>query len=77
MTDPLPKGLSLLQFFGDHFYDFRRAGERGQQIIELVEERRSMKRCDLCGLPMKEAPKSPKEMVGAYVCDYCRRQLQS
>ena len=43
---------------------------------DYVEERRSMQRCDVCGMPMKEPAKSPKPFVGAYLCDTCRRQIQ-
>ena len=46
------------------------------ELIALVEERRSMQRCDICGMPMKEPANNPKKFVGAYLCDFCRRQLQ-
>ena len=73
----IPKSFNLRSFFGDYFDIIRRTGsDRAEELIELVEERRSMQRCDVCGLPMKEPAKSPKPFVGAYLCDTCRRQIQ-
>lgn len=74
---PIPKGFNLRSFFGHYFDLIRRTGsDRAEELIELVEERRSMQRCDVCGMPMKEAANNPKPFVGAYLCDMCRRQLQ-
>ena len=73
----IPEGFNLRQFFGEYFDMIKRTGsELADQLIELVERRRSMQRCDLCGMPMKEPANNPKKMVGAYLCDTCRRQLQ-
>ena len=73
----IPENFNLRQFFGDYFDVIRRHGnELSEQLVELVEKRRSMQRCDLCGMPMKETANHPKEFVGAYLCDTCRRQLQ-
>ncbi len=73
----IPKSFNLRQFFGDYFDIIRRTGsDYAEAMIELVEERRSLSRCDLCGMPMREPAKSPKPFVGAYLCDTCRRQIQ-
>ena len=74
----LPQGLNLQRFFGDHFYDFERlGGDRARQVLALVRERRSRSQCDICGLPTGISAESPKEFIGAYICDHCRRGLQS
>ena len=73
----IPKGFNLRKFFGDYFDIIRRTGsDHAEELIELVEERRSMQRCDICGLPMKSPANNPKPFVGAYLCDACRRELQ-
>ncbi len=73
----IPKGFNLRQFFGEYFDMIRRTGsDLADELIALVEERRSMQRCDICGMPMKEPANNPKKFVGAYLCDFCRRQLQ-
>lgn len=74
---PIPKGFNLRSFFGQYFDLILRTGsDRAEELIELIEERRSMQRCDICGMPMKELASNPKPFVGAYLCDTCRRQLQ-
>ena len=74
---PIPKGVNLRSFFGQYFDLILRTGsDRAEELIELIEERRSMQRCDICGMPMKESASNPKPFVGAYLCDTCRRQLQ-
>lgn len=74
---PLPKSFNLRQFFGDYFDIIRRTGsDRAEELVSLVEERRNMQRCDICGMPMKDPAHDPKPFVGAYLCDTCRRQLQ-
>ena len=73
----IPKSFNLRQFFGDDFDIILRAGsDRAMELVELVRERRSLQRCDICGMPMKEPAKNPKSFIGAYLCDTCRRQLQ-
>lgn len=74
----IPKGFNLRKFFGEYFDMIRRTGSaHAEELIELVEERRSMKRCDICGLPMNKPADNPKPYIGAYLCDACRRELQS
>ena len=74
---PIPKGFNLRSFFGQYFDLILRTGsDRAEELIELIEERRSMQRCDICGMPMKDQASNPKPFVGAYLCDSCRRQLQ-
>lgn len=74
----IPKSFNLRQFFGNYFDIIMRTGsERATELVELVEERRSLQRCDICGMPMKEAANHPKAFVGAYLCDYCRREMQA
>ena len=42
----IPKSFNLRSFFGDYFDIIRRTGsDRAEELIELVEERRSMQRC--------------------------------
>lgn len=73
----IPKSFNLRQFFGDYFDIITRTGsDRAFELVDLVEERRSMQRCDICGMPMKEPANNPKKFVGAYICETCRRQLQ-
>ncbi len=73
----LPEGFNLRSFFGDYFDMIRRTGsDVADELVELVEKRRSMQRCDICGLPNKTPANNPKPFVGAYLCDTCRRQLQ-
>ncbi len=74
---PIPEGFNLRNFFGSYFDMIRRTGSaHAEELVELVERRRSMKRCDICGLPMKDDAKNPKPYIGAYICDACRRELQ-
>ena len=74
----IPKSYNLRTFFGAYFDIILRHGsERSEELVELVKERRGLQQCDVCGMPMKTAPDSPKPFVGAYLCDYCRRELQS
>ncbi|MDX9719391.1 MAG: hypothetical protein RBU37_01495 [Myxococcota bacterium] len=74
---PIPEGIHLRKFFGDHFDVIRRvAGERSEELVQLVENRRSKQRCDLCGLPVSQPSVSSKPFIGAYICDTCRRELQ-
>ena len=75
---PIPKGFNLRKFFGDYFDIILRQGsDRAIELVDLVKERRDMQRCDICGLPMKTPPNNPKPFIGAYLCDACRRDLQS
>ncbi|MCL2326516.1 MAG: hypothetical protein FWC40_08500 [Proteobacteria bacterium] len=75
---PIPKSFNLRQFFGDYFDVIRRTGsERAEELVALVEERREGQRCDICGMPMTKAANQPKPFVGAYLCDFCRRELQA
>lgn len=77
-TRAIPKSFNLRGFFGAYFDIILRHGsQRSQEVVDLVQERRSLQQCDICGMPMKEAPKSPKLFVGAYLCDVCRRELQA
>ena len=46
----IPEGFNLRKLFGQYFDMIRRTGsEHAEDIIELVEQRRAMKRCDVCG----------------------------
>lgn len=73
----IPEGFNLRRFFGEPFDMILRTGsEVAPDLIELVEKRRAMKRCDICGLPT-QAPETQKRYVGAYICDFCRRELQA
>lgn len=73
----IPKGINLRSFFGQYFDLILRTGsDYAEDLLDLIEERRSMQRCDICGMPMNTPASNPKKFVGAYLCDTCRRQLQ-
>ncbi|MFA5623812.1 MAG: hypothetical protein WC966_01985 [Bradymonadales bacterium] len=74
----IPKFFNLRSFFGSYFDIILRHGsDHSQELVDLVEERRKLQQCDICGMPMKEAANSSKPFVGAYLCDFCRRELQA
>jgi len=73
----IPKGFNLRNFFGQYFDMILRTGSpHAEELVDLVKERRDMKRCDICGLPMNKDADNPKQYIGAYICDACRRELQ-
>lgn len=73
----IPEGFNLRKLFGQYFDMIRRTGsEHAEDIIELVEQRRAMKRCDVCGLPMQQAANQPKPYIGSYLCSACCREFQ-